>query len=183
MKKNYVDNKKLYSEILKFQTYRNKLIEDGKEPPQMPNYIGECINLICENFANSWKFRNYSNAWKEEFIDDAIVDCVKAIYVFDPDQYNNPHAYLTSTAFNSFRNRINIEKKQNYIKHKNFVYLELDNNKVESSVSVSLTTTNEYANKVIEDFEETVRKRKQKTEENKNKTSNKLIGLDKFKSN
>lgn len=182
MKKNYVDNKKLYSEILKFQINRNKMIEEGKDPPQMSNYIGQCINLICENFANHWKFRKYSNSWKEEFIDDAKVDCVKAIYVFDPDQYNNPHAYLTMTALNSFRNRINIEKKQNYIKHKNFIYLELDNTKVESSISVSLSSTNEYANKVIEDFEDSVKKRKEKIDTSK-KNKEKVVGLDKFKIN
>lgn len=181
MKKNYVDNKKLYSEILKFQINRNKRLEEGKEPPQMPDYIGKCIILICENFANSWRFRTYSNAWKEEFIDDAKVDCVKAVYIFNPDQYKNPHAYLTMTALNSFRNRINIEKKQNYIKHKNFIHLELDNTQVESSVSVSLSSTNEYANKVIEDFEESVKKRKEKLEQSKDKPS-KIIGLDQFNS-
>ena len=175
MKKNYVDNKKLYSAILKFQTERNLAIESNQEPPQIPNYIGVCINKICENFSNYWKFRNYSSAWKEEMVDDAKVDCVKAIYVFDPDRFNNPHAYLTMTALNSFRNRLNIEKKEVYVKHKNFIHLELDDSKVEKITAEYLSTTNEYANKVIEDFEDSLRKKKEKAINNKIRINDKNI--------
>jgi len=103
--------------------YKNEVAEakrKDEEPPRIPEAIGGSIMLICTNLTKKGNFSAYSLQYKQEMISDAIVDCISAIANFDPDKTNNPFAYFTSIAWNAFIRRIQKEKKQQYIKLKNY---------------------------------------------------------------
>lgn len=114
----YVDNKKLYAEIV---IYRNKVLESRKNntvKPEIPPYIGRCMLMIANRLSHKPNFINYS--YREEMISDGIENCVSYIDNFDPDKSNNPFAYFTQIIYFAFLRRIQKEKKQLYIKHKSF---------------------------------------------------------------
>ena len=103
--------------------YRNSLLESIEKqatPPKIPNDIGNAITLICTNLIKKPNFSGYSSQYREEMVSDAMMDCVAAIDNFDPDKTNNPFAYFTQIAWNAFIRRIQKEKKQQYIKLKNY---------------------------------------------------------------
>jgi len=119
----YVDNKKFYVEMCKFHEARLK------DPDyKIPNYIGECILLICTKLSFSPNFINYS--YREDMIADAIENCIRYINNFKPvltkaDQNDpnrvkksNPFSYFTMYAYNAFIRRIEKEKGVQRIKAK-----------------------------------------------------------------
>ena len=59
-------------------------------------------------------------------IGDAIENCLAVIDNFDPAKSSNPFAYFTQITFFAFLRRIQIEKKQQYIKFKLLEELPLD---------------------------------------------------------
>ena len=65
---------------------------------------------ICENLSRSGKFVGYS--WREEMVNDAIVSCIKFARNFNPDKSENPFAYFTQIAYNSFLKRIGQENQR-----------------------------------------------------------------------
>lgn len=50
---------------------------------------------------------------------DGIENCVAAIDNFNPEKSNNAFGYFTQIAYNAFLRRIDKERKQQYVKHKN----------------------------------------------------------------
>lgn len=148
-KHDYIDKKKFYEAMVEY----NKLPEEERV---ITNYIGECILLICQNLANRSNFRGYSIQWKQEMISDAVENCIQNINSFDPDMpQKNPFWYFSKVAFNAFRRRIKQEKKQQYVLHKNMHSFYLQN-------KVSEIDKNDVSDKIIEDFEESIRKQKEK---------------------
>lgn len=113
MSNHYVNNKELYSVLVKYNEAK-KLVDTTR----IPEYVGSCIILIANKLASRGNFSNYS--YKDEMIDDAIENCLKAVDNFDVEQYKNPHAYFTQIAWYAFLRRIDQEKKQTYLKYKNF---------------------------------------------------------------
>lgn len=95
-------------------------IENDTAKPQVSKYIGEALLLICNNLVRKGNFSGYSIQWKQEMVSDALIDCISAVDNFKPDRTNNPFAYFTQIAWHAFLRRIAKEKKQTYIKHKNF---------------------------------------------------------------
>jgi DNA-directed RNA polymerase specialized sigma24 family protein len=81
-------------------------------------------------------------------IGDGIENCVSAVHNFDPSKSTNPFAYFTQIAWNAFIRRIQSEKKQSYIKHKNY-----QNNFLMSDQQMESISTNEYSDDVIRAFE------------------------------
>lgn len=111
----YVDNKEFFKAIVRYQaTPRTRDYE----------YIGTCILKICHGLASAHNFYRYSDDWKQEMIDDAVSDCVKAINNFDPNRpvasggAPNPFSYFTMVAWRAFIRRLGREKKEQYAKHK-----------------------------------------------------------------
>jgi hypothetical protein len=120
MTRPYLNNKKLYGLMIR---YRNELLETREKnlpPPKIPSDIGQSIMLICTNLIKKPNFSGYSSQYREEMVSDGIMDCVAAIDNFDPDKTNNPFAYFTQISWNAFIRRIQKEKKQQYIKLKNY---------------------------------------------------------------
>ena len=62
------------AEIVKYRESVAVANLEGREPPRMPNYIGECIYKIATKLALKPCFMNYS--FKEEMIDDGIENCI-----------------------------------------------------------------------------------------------------------
>jgi DNA-directed RNA polymerase specialized sigma24 family protein len=172
MARHYVNNKTLFENMVKYKEslYASKL--QNKEKPRIPEYVGECILLICNRLSFKPNFINYT--YKEDMIADGIENCIMAVDNFNPEKSDNPFAYFTQIAFNAFLRRIAKEKKQTYIKHKNFENLysldEIDSVFNDRHHAVSIV--NEFSNEIINSFEEknTLAKQKKKT----------LRGLDKL---
>jgi hypothetical protein len=112
----YVDNKRLYTEMIKYTREYNEAKEAGLEPPKASNYIGECIWLIANRLSTNRNFIGYT--YREEMIGDAIENCLRYLHNFNPDKSNNPFAYFTQIMYYAFLRRIDKEKKQSYIKYK-----------------------------------------------------------------
>lgn len=112
----YVDNKRLYTEMIKYVREYNEAKSQGKVPPKASNYIGECIWLIANRLSTNRNFIGYT--YREEMIGDAIENCLRYLHNFNPDKSNNPFAYFTQIMYYAFLRRIEKEKKQSYIKYK-----------------------------------------------------------------
>lgn len=165
-KNNYINNKDLFNAVSDHLEMVKKAKSEGKQQPQITKYIGESIISICTNLARKPNFSGYS--YKDDMISDAIIDCVAAVGNFNPEKTNNPFAYFTQIAWRAFLRRINKEKKQNYVKHKNFensVLLGGDANEVQHLKS------NEFSEDVIRNFENKLTKPVKQS---------KLKGLEKF---
>jgi DNA-directed RNA polymerase specialized sigma subunit len=166
-KNNYINNKTLYAAMIDHR----KAIEEAKAnetpKPQATKYIGESILLICNNLAKKPNFSGYT--YKSDMISDGIIDCVAAINNFNPEKTNNPFAYFTQIAWNAFIRRIHKEKKQTYIKHKNF-----ENSFLMDSMDTEYVmhlSSNEYSGEIVKNFENSLTKTKKQS---------KLKGLEKF---
>jgi len=148
--RNYINNKTLYTSIIEYKTKLKQAIENDKPMPQVSNYIGQSIILICENLAKKPNFSGYT--YKQDMISDGIHDCIAAVDNFNPDKTNNPFAYFTQIAWNAFLRRIQKEKKQTYIKHKNFENSFLTNQIWTNNDNMQLKS-NEYSNELVRSFE------------------------------
>ena len=109
----YVDKERLYQELKKY----HKEKKDGKNPV-ISEYIGHCILLICDGLARRPNFNGYT--YKLDMISDGIEDCVAAVKNFNPRKSKNPFGYFSQISWWAFVQRILIEKKQQYLKHKNY---------------------------------------------------------------
>lgn len=158
---NYIDNKLLHAEMLKYHHQRMEAIAEGKPEPIASDYIGQCIWTIAHEYALYWKFKRYSNLWKEEMIEDGIQNCVQyGLKSFNPEKYNNPHAYFTRIVECSFIRRIKAEKKEQYKKLKGRQQMDLIN-KLHSNTYKS-NFENEVADNIIADFERKLVEEKEK---------------------
>ena len=169
--KNYINNKTLYGAMIQYKNSLKEAEANDKPKPQVPNYIGQSILLICNNLAKKPNFSGYT--YKQEMISDGIIDCVSAVDNFDPDKTNNPFAYFTQIAWNAFIRRIHKEKKQTYIKHKNFENSFLMNELWEDGDNIHLKA-NEYSGEVVKSYEDKLTKAKK---------NSKLSGVEKFSEN
>ena len=149
-KNNYINNKTLYQAMIEHRKGVETAESEGKPKPQVSKYIGESILLICNNLAKKPNFSGYT--YKQEMISDGIMDCIAAVDNFNPDKTNNPFAYFTQIAWNAFLRRIHKEKKQTYIKHKNF-----ENSVILGSPGdlgeVQHLKSNEFSEDIIKNFE------------------------------
>jgi DNA-directed RNA polymerase specialized sigma subunit len=146
---NYINNKTLYSAMIQYKNSVEDAEKNGLSKPQVTNYIGESILLICSNLAKKPNFSGYT--YKQDMISDGIMDCIAAVNNFNPDKTNNPFAYFTQIAWNAFLRRIQKEKKQTYIKHKNFENsILLDDLWQHSAIQIK---NNEYSDEMVRNFE------------------------------
>lgn len=142
-KNNYVNNKDLHAEMLRYNAQQ--------EPRVISDYIGLAIMQICKGLSFKGNFIGYT--YKDEMVDDAIENCIYAVPHFNPHKYKNPHAYFTMVAWRAFIRRIQLEKKQTYIKHKNF----------QNGYDNTGSAPNEHSHQVIEAFEKKLAEQKKKS--------------------
>ena len=122
--------------------------------------------------AGIYSFNNGAEIIEASFATELqeIKDCIAAVDNFDNTKTNNPFAYFTQIAWNAFIRRIHKEKKQTYIKHKNFENIYLLNNLWEEFETVTMKM-NEHSNEIIKSYENNL------TKEKKN---NKKVGFEKI---
>lgn len=167
-RQHYVNNKTLYEEMIKYKEKTEKYKAEGKQLPQVPRYVGECFLLICNKLSSKPNFAGYS--YKDEMVADAIENCVYAAHSFDPNKSSNPFAYFTQIAWNAFIRRIAKEKKQAYIKHKNFVHSNFMEDIAREMTTTSQPFHNEYSDDIIRNFEDKIVKNSKKNK----------VGVEKF---
>jgi len=159
--RNYVNNKDLLEALVK---YKNDCIEAenaGEERPRVPDYIGHCIFQIGTRLATKPNFSGYS--YKDDMISDGIENCLLYIMNFNAEKSQNPFAYFTQIIWYAFLRRIAKEKKQMYIRFKSSQHmLATGGTYTGEDLSVHLTTSAEYMNDFIKDFEEKIEKGKAK---------------------
>lgn len=120
----YVDNKKFYDALIE---YKNQVLDaalNGREKPQINNYLGECFIKIATHLSYKANFINYT--FKDDMISDGIENCLAAADKFDPSKSSNPFAYYTQIVYFAFIRRIQKEKKQQATKYKIIENMDLD---------------------------------------------------------
>lgn len=110
----YVNNQQLIDEILLYQTKAKEAEAEGKRPPQIPDSIGRMIERIASGVASRPNFRRYT--YIDEMTRDAIVDCVRAVRLFDINKLGksgkpNAFGYFSRIIWYAFLTRISSEKK------------------------------------------------------------------------
>ena len=118
-KENYID-KVVVSEQLKNYSDRFKENEKLDIPaPIVPDDLAVSLLKMANKVGYKYRFRDYT--YVDEMISDAIIICLKYMHRFDSKFGNTGFNYLTTLIHNAFFNRINIERKQQYIRSKEFV--------------------------------------------------------------
>ena len=156
--RNYINNKDLYTAMVQHRTRVLEARAKGVQEPQIPNYIGEAIILINDNLIKKPNFSGYSPQWKQEMLSDGKLDCIAAVKNFNPDRTDNPFGYFTQIAWHAFIRRITKEKKQTYIKHKNFEnsFLTMD---IAGEVVNFQLKSNDLSSDIIRSFEDKLQKK------------------------
>jgi hypothetical protein len=106
-KKIYIIPKEFDEEIMEY--YRSGILT---------NKLADMVDKIAQKLAYAPNFINYS--YRSDMIGDAIVKMMKALIgkKYQHDKGSNPFSYFTRIAFNAYRNRIKIEKKNQEIHEK-----------------------------------------------------------------
>lgn len=124
MSNHYVDNKKLFEEMVVYIKLCDEAKKEGEPRPKVPEYIGLCIFQIANRLSLRPNFIGYT--YRDEMVSDGIENCLTYLHNFKPEKSNNPFAYFTQIIYYAFIRRIQKEKKQLYIKHKSYENASID---------------------------------------------------------
>lgn len=114
----------LLAALTEYRKDLNKWSRKKSDPkPRIPDYVGQCLYLINEKLSRRPNFGSYT--YREDMVGDGIENCCAAVDNFDPAKSANPFGYFTLIAWRAFVRRIDKEKKQTYVKIKNFENLHL----------------------------------------------------------
>ena len=105
----YIDAEKMSAEIVKHNEAVIKAKEEGREPPRVPHYIGECFYLLAENIALKPNYSGYSDI--EDMKQEACINCVRYIHNYQEGK-GTAYTYFSRAVENAFINRIRINKKR-----------------------------------------------------------------------
>lgn len=163
----YVNNEEFYKAILEFKKKVREAEDQGLPMPVIPHYIGDCLIRIANKLSFSPNFINYT--FRDEMIADGLENCINYFHNFDPEKSTNPFSYFTQIIYFAFLRRIQREKKYMYVKHKatqqKMISHELMNLQEldelgDFDIEITDYTNNDYMNNFIEQFEESVKKKK-----------------------
>ena len=160
---NYLNNDDMVKAIIEWQAACKIAKKNGTEEPRQSDYIGRCILLICNGLGSKGNFAGYS--YRQEMVGDAIEWCTNAVKSFDPTRVgpktgktNNAFNYLTMVAYHAMQRRINIERKQNATKHKNYQHQHFIEEagvvRTINDMNSKDWSNNEVSNRTIAEFEE-----------------------------
>ena len=168
----YVNNKEFTAAVAEFNE-KCKLAESkGKTPPQMSNYIGECIYKIATRLSTRPNIINYT--YRDEMICDAIENCIQYIGNFNVEKSNNAFAYITQICYYAFLRRIQKEKKQVFIKQQMTMDITAETFDTIDGDSTGMSNTN------VEWMQENMTQVKYEPRKSKRKKATTTKGLDKF---
>jgi DNA-directed RNA polymerase specialized sigma24 family protein len=108
------EKKKIYIVPKEFDEAIMKYYESG----DLTNELAEMVDKIAQKLAYAPNFINYS--YRPDMIGDAIIKMMKALIgkKYQHNKGSNPFSYFTRIAFNAYRNRIKIEKRNQEIHEK-----------------------------------------------------------------
>jgi hypothetical protein len=164
---NYINNKDLLAEMVKFIDARNAALSAGEDLPQISRYIGQAIMLIADRLARKGNFSGYS--FRDDMIGDGIENCIMYLHNFNPAKSNNPFAYITLIIWRAYVRRIEKEQKHSYIRHKLAASSsilngigDLDKSDLDAIAVAMDGISNDKSNEIIEKFEGKIEKKKEK---------------------
>jgi len=177
-KPHYVSNRDLYADLV---TYNDKkdaaqaVVEGTEEEPELipiPESVGAAILKITSRLASRGNFAAYS--YRDEMVSDAIENCLAAVDNFNVKKYKNPFAYFTQISWYAFIRRIDKEKRQSYLKIKNFkkTVAEEELNNITMGYNPGGQATDEVMDEFVKNYENSLQRKKKKKDETK--------GVDKF---
>jgi hypothetical protein len=155
---NYINNADLLAAIVAYQKLVRKHAKAKTEPPPPPDYIGKCILQICTRLSTRYNFVDYS--YRDLFVGEAIERCVMAIKTFNPKKTDKAFNYLTMVAYRAMQKVINVEKHQNYIKHKYFASTMINTGNIDGMQHD--VQDNEYTTRIISEYEDKLQDKKNK---------------------
>ena len=153
MKRNYVNNKDFLAALKTYKAECQEAEEKGVDLPQIPRYIGECIQRIATRLSTKANFSGYT--FREEMVSDGIENACQAVLSFKSEKSDNPFAYFTQIIHNAFLRRIDKEKKQLYVKYKI------------SSQSADADLEHEHIAEFVRSYENKLEERRQNAKRNK----------------
>jgi len=120
-KANYLDNEKFSAAVIAYVEFRKVEVDAGREIPQMPNYIGSCFWSIATGLTYNKKFIA-NHAIRDELIDFAVENCIRAIHNFNPAAATrsgkvNAFGYFTMVCYNALLRRCMLEAHQKHIRN------------------------------------------------------------------
>lgn len=165
----YVSNKDLYAVLCEYNEQKELYINEGKDPMtvRIPEAIGEAILKITSRLASRGNFAAYS--YRDEMVSDAIENCLAAVDNFDVKKYKNPFAYFTQISWFAFIRRIDKEKRQSYLKIKNYkkTIAEEELANITVGYNPSIQATDEVMDEFVKSYEQTLQRKKKKKEQTK----------------
>lgn len=114
IKHDYVDNKKLLAEYIKWREQCIPLKKAKLPLPVMPNYIAQSILDIANHL--SWRPNFVGYSYRDEMVMDGVENCLQYLLNFNPEKSPNIFSYITTICYYAFVRRITKEKKQTLIK-------------------------------------------------------------------
>ena len=121
-KRNFVDNQKLYDEIVAYQKACKIAKIQQKSEPKLNRYLALTLMEIATRFSQRKNFRNYY--YIDDMISGALENLIKSVKKFDTERFKNPFAYFTQVVYYAFINYISREKKQMKLRDKVFEYVD-----------------------------------------------------------
>lgn len=161
----YVDKAELYQHMVAYCEARDKAKAEGKEKPQVDNYIAESIIKIANHLSYLPNFSGYT--YRADFVADAIENCLTYVDNFNPEKSQNPFAYFTQICWYAFIRRIMREKKQSIIKGRFIMGMSFDENLIidEDTNKSVMEDTLRNTHTFVELAAEEEKKQKEKAEE------------------
>lgn len=135
----YVDRAAFYNALVERRGLLLASVENGTEPPRVTDFIGKCLLDIATGLTKKWQFSQYS--WKDDFIGEAVIHCIRYIDSFDPEKSTNPFSYFTQACYYQFLAIIEAEGLETYVKF------------VAMMGSAALNEVAENSNEINEEFE------------------------------
>lgn len=171
-KRNYINNREMYQHLVEYLDGCDEAEAAGKEIPPIPKYLGECFLQIAQKLSTKPNFAGYP--FIEEMRSDGVINCVKYIRNFKPLYQNaagetvegNPFAYFTQYIKNAFLQRIQIEKKNLYTRHKAYQDLQVLE-AVNGQEGIAAMELNDISNEFIKSFEQRLWNNKRKVQTKK----------------
>ena len=171
----YVDKAELYRNMVAYCEARDR--EKAEEGITKLNrkknlldefpYISESIVKIANHLSYLPNFSGYT--YREDFVEDAILNCCEYVDNFNPQISKNPFAYFTQICWYAFIRRIMKEKKQSIVKGKLIMGMPYDEALMidEDINKAVMEDTLRNTHTFVELAAEEDKKQKQKAEERK----------------
>jgi len=107
----YIDKAEFHREMVEFKTNPKNIARvKAGERPIVPESIAKKILMLCEKHTYNHKFGDRF-PFRDEMMLDAVETCIRYIWNYDHNKYDNPFGYFNLIASRDFIKRIKKEKK------------------------------------------------------------------------